>query len=46
MDENKVSYNQKNAVNIVKKRYEKEETDEFLKPIIFSEEGRVKGFLM
>ena len=27
----------------VKERYEKKETDEFLKPIILSKEGRIKG---
>lgn len=31
------------AVEVVKGRYAKDETDEFLKPIIFSDEGRVKG---
>lgn len=31
------------AVNKIKERYEKKETDEFLKPIILSKEGRIKG---
>ncbi|VDK59522.1 unnamed protein product [Gongylonema pulchrum] len=30
------------AVDIIKGRYAKDETDEFLKPIIFGDEGRVK----
>lgn len=32
------------AVDVVKARYAKDETDEFLKPIILNDEGRVKGF--
>jgi 2,3-bisphosphoglycerate-independent phosphoglycerate mutase len=31
------------AVKTIKARYEKKETDEFLKPIILSKEGRIKG---
>ena len=31
------------AVTKIKERYEKKETDEFLKPIILSKEGRIKG---
>ena len=30
------------AVNLVKKRYEQNETDEFLKPIILNDEGRIQ----
>jgi 2,3-bisphosphoglycerate-independent phosphoglycerate mutase len=30
------------AVEIVSKRYENQETDEFLKPIVFNSEGRIK----
>lgn len=43
LDKNNVPYKILNAVEIVKKRYENDETDEFLKPIVFSEESRVKG---
>ena len=31
------------AVDLVKSRYAQDETDEFLKPIVFSDESRVKG---
>lgn len=31
------------VVKAIEERYKKEETDEFLKPIILSEEGRIKG---
>lgn len=31
------------AVKTIRERYEKKETDEFLKPIIISKEGRIKG---
>lgn len=34
-----------NAVEIVRKRYEGNETDEFLKPIVFADEARIKGNL-
>lgn len=32
------------AVDVVKSRYAAKETDEFLKPIIFSDDARVKGY--
>lgn len=31
------------AVDVIKGRYAKDETDEFLKPIILCEEGRTRG---
>lgn len=31
------------AIDVIKERYAKDETDEFLKPIILSDEGRTKG---
>lgn len=31
------------AIDTVKQRYDKGETDEFLKPIVFGERSRVKG---
>lgn len=31
------------AINVVKARYAQNETDEFLKPIVFSDEARIKG---
>jgi len=31
------------AVDVVRERYAQSETDEFLKPIVFSDDGRVKG---
>lgn len=34
------------ALDTVKQRYEKDQTDEFLEPIVFGEELRVKGLIM
>lgn len=31
------------GIDIIKARYKNDETDEFLKPIVFSDESRVKG---
>lgn len=31
------------AIDLVKSRYAADETDEFLKPIVFSDESRIKG---
>lgn len=31
------------AVDAIKSRYAKDETDEFLKPIVLNDEGRTKG---
>lgn len=31
------------AVDVINERYAKDETDEFLMPIILSDEGRTKG---
>lgn len=31
------------AVDVVKERYGKDQTDEFLEPIVFGNESRVKG---
>jgi bisphosphoglycerate-independent phosphoglycerate mutase (AlkP superfamily) len=31
------------AVDVVKQHYEKDQTDEFLEPIVFGEKSRVKG---
>jgi 2,3-bisphosphoglycerate-independent phosphoglycerate mutase len=36
---------QEQAIELVKSRYAKDETDEFLKPIVFSDEARIKGML-
>lgn len=33
------------VVSKIKERYEKDETDEFLKPIVIGEDGRIKGLL-
>ena len=42
LDENNLPHRPSNAVKLVKERYANNETDEFLKPIVFSEDGRVK----
>jgi len=31
------------AVDVVRERYAQSETDEFLKPVVFSDDGQVKG---
>lgn len=33
------------AIEVVKARYAQNETDEFLKPIVFSNEARIRGFI-
>ena len=35
-----------NAVQTIEKRYQQEENDEFLKPIVFGEEARIRGFTL